>query len=114
MRSSPIRNRLVLLMLSVLVLAGAAACARSVRAASESAAPLAGGPPASDAVARGKWLVETLACAYCHTPKLADGRYDPAFAFAGHKADDPFPAWDDSLYTRGYGMLVSTSGTAFA
>jgi mono/diheme cytochrome c family protein len=83
-------------------------------AAADGAAPLTGGPPASDPVARGKWLVEVLGCNYCHTPRLPDGRLDPNYMMAGHPAAAPYPQWNDSLFTKGYGMLVSTSGTAFA
>jgi hypothetical protein len=75
---------------------------------------LAGGPPAADRVARGQWLVEVMGCGSCHSPRLPEGRLDPNYLFAGHKANDPYPTWTDSLFTKGYGMLVSTSGTAFA
>ena len=120
-------RRLALCMAAVLLLLGVAACARSVRAgaaasnagaepvqASATAAPLGGGPGAGDPVARGKWLVTVLGCNDCHTPRLPEGRQDPNYLLAGHKADDPYPSWNDSLFTKGYGMLVSTSGTAFA
>src|SRR5689334_17739912 len=73
-----------------------------------SAAPLDGGPPATDKVARGKWLVEVLGCNVCHTPRLPDGRPDANFLLAGHRANDPYPVWSDSLFGKGYGMLVST------
>jgi len=109
----------------------ATACARTVRAGgatptpavaepaaagatSSSAGALGGGPPASDRVARGKWLVDVLGCNDCHTPRLPAGRQDPDFMLAGHKANDPYPSWNDSLFKKGFGMLVSTSGTAFA
>ena len=83
-------------------------------AASADTASLGGPAAGSDRVTRGKWLVEVLGCSDCHTPKLPQGRLDPDYLFAGHKANDPYPEWRDSLFTRGYGMLVSTSGTAFA
>jgi len=124
-------RRFVLVLTGTLLVSGAFACGRSVRAGgasaaaadapapgavatSSSGAALAGGPAAGDPVARGKWLVTVLGCADCHTPRLPEGRQDPGFLFAGHKANDPYPAWDDSLFSNGYGMLVSTSGTAFA
>jgi len=112
-------RRLALVLAGALLASGVAACARSVRAGSATpassagAAALAGGPE-GDAVARGKWLVSVFGCNDCHTPKLPEGRLDPDYLLAGHKQDDPYPAWDDSLFARGYGMLVSTSGTAFA
>jgi len=116
MPSRFVTRRLALVLAGALLTSGVAACARSVRAGSATpaaaAAPLAGGP--EEAVARGKWLVTVLGCNDCHTPRLPEGRQDPNYLLAGHKADDPYPAWDDSLYTKGYGMLVSTSGTAFA
>ena len=123
-------RRFVLVMTGTLLISGAFACAHTVRAGgaspaaaadaptpgavSAAGAPLAGGPAPGDPVARGKWLVTVLGCGDCHTPRLPEGRQDPNFLFAGHKSNDPYPAWDDSLYTKGYGMLVSTSGTAFA
>ena len=108
-------RRLATVLAITLLATGIAACARSVRAADPApAAPLAGGPPASDKVARGKWLVTVLGCGDCHTPRLPEGRQDPNYLLAGHKESDSYPSWDDSLYTKGYGMLVSTSGTAFA
>ncbi len=106
-------RRLAYVFVALILTSGASACARAVRAG-PATARLAGGPAAADAVARGKWLVTVLGCGDCHTPRLPEGRQDPNYLFAGHKAGDPYPAWDDSLYTRGYGMLVSTSGTAFA
>ncbi|MGH7725394.1 MAG: c-type cytochrome [Candidatus Eiseniibacteriota bacterium] len=68
----------------------------------------------SDPVARGRFLVEVLGCGDCHSPRLPEGRLDPDFIMAGHKEKDPYPSWNDSLFTKGFGMLVSTSGTAFA
>ena len=53
-------------------------------------------------------------CNDCHTPRLPAGRLDAEYTLAGHKSNDPHPTWNDSLFTKGYGMLVSTSGTAFA
>lgn len=70
--------------------------------------------PGGDPVARGKFLAEVLACGDCHTPKGPDGRADPAFLFAGHRASDPYATWNDSLWDAGMGMIVSPSGTAFA
>jgi mono/diheme cytochrome c family protein len=116
MVSMPTTRRLALVLAAAFMAAGVAACARAVRAgdAAPAATPLAGGPAGADAVARGKWLVEVFGCNDCHTPRLPEGRQDPNFLLAGHKADDPYPSWNDSLFTKGYGMLVSTSGTAFA
>ena len=124
MPSRFVTRRLALVLAGALLASGVAACARSVRAgattpasgadATAASQPLAGGPAGSDAVARGKWLVTVLGCNDCHTPRLPEGRQDPNYLLAGHKADDPYPSWNDSLYTKGYGMLVATSGTAFA
>ena len=118
MPSRFVTRRLALVLAGALLTTGVAACARSVRAtpatAAAAAEPLAGAPAGADAVARGKWLVTVLGCNDCHTPRLPEGRQDPNYLLAGHKTDDAYPAWNDSLYTKGYGMLVSTSGTAFA
>lgn len=117
MLTSMITRRLALLLLGFLLASGITACARSVRAGSAdpspaAVAPLAGGP--ADAVARGKWLVAVFGCNDCHTPRLPAGRLDAEYTLAGHKSSDPYPRWNDSLFTKGFGMLVSTSGTAFA
>jgi mono/diheme cytochrome c family protein len=126
-----VTRRLALVLAGALLSSGVVACARSVRAGGSpsasapatastasttvAATPLAGGPgPLPNAVARGKWLVTVLGCNDCHTPRLPEGRLDPAYLLAGHKTDDPYPAWNDSLFRKGFGMLVSTSGTAFA
>jgi mono/diheme cytochrome c family protein len=112
-----VTRRLALVLAAAFLAAGAVACARAVRAGDATPAaadPLAGGPAGSDAVARGKWLVTVLGCNDCHSPRLPEGRLDPNYLLAGHKTDDPYPTWNDSLFTKGFGMLVSTSGTAFA
>ena len=68
----------------------------------------------SDPVARGKFLGEVLGCIDCHSPRGPDGRVDPNFLLAGHRASDPYAAWSDSLWDAGMGMIVAPSGTAFA
>jgi hypothetical protein len=73
-----------------------------------------GAAPGGDPVARGKFLTEVLACAECHTPRGADGKPDAKYFMAGHRADDPYPTWSDSLWDREMGMIVSTTGTAYA
>ncbi len=91
--------------------APATGAASAAEASIAAAAPVSSG---ADPIERGRFLVEVLGCNDCHTPRLPDGRWDPAYIMAGHKEKDPYPAWDDSLFTKGFGMLVSTSGTAFA
>lgn len=73
-----------------------------------------GAAPGSDPIARGRFLSEVLGCVECHTPRGADGKPDPRFLMAGHRAGDPYPTWSDSLWDRGMGMIVSPSGTAYA
>jgi len=73
-----------------------------------------GAVPGGDPIARGKFLSEVLGCVECHTPRGADGKPDPRFLMAGHRAEDPYPTWSDSLWDRGMGMIVSPSGTAYA
>ena len=73
-----------------------------------------GAAAGADPVARGKFLSEVLGCVECHTPRGADGKPDARFLMAGHRAEDPFPTWSDSLWDRGMGMIVSPSGTAYA
>ena len=111
---SPDRPRRSLLLLAALAVLATGCGAHPRAAVAADTAPLQGGPPASDKVARGKWLVDVLGCEGCHTRHLPEGRLDPNYLMAGHKSDDPYPAWNDTLFTKGYGMLVSTTGTAFA
>jgi mono/diheme cytochrome c family protein len=73
-----------------------------------------GAAAGADPVARGKFLAEVLGCIECHTPRGADGKPDARYFMAGHRADDPYPTWSDSLWDREMGMIVSTTGTAYA
>lgn len=54
-------------------------------------------PSQSGAVARGKYLVELLGCAACHTDGALVGNADPAYALAGSKIGIAFtnPLGDD-------------------
>jgi mono/diheme cytochrome c family protein len=117
-------HRRVIAFFAIGLALGLSACVASLvgrNAPVASAAEATAGPgmPAAGAdsagpIARGRYLVELLGCADCHTPRFPDGRLDPDYAMAGHKANDPYPSWDDSLYDAGYGMVVSVSHTAFA
>src|SRR5512144_2120297 len=54
--------------------------------AGEQAAPsgqVAGGPPASDPVKRGQYLVQTIGCGHCHTPGGIYGEPDPTRFMSG-------------------------------
>lgn len=126
-RTGVSRTRGVVTLFALASIAGVAAlsCAMSPPAATTPAttparadATIQAGPgmaaPGADPVARGRYLVEVLGCGDCHTPRLPEGRQDPNYIMAGHKEQDPYPTWDDSLFTKGYGVLISTSGTAFA
>ncbi len=70
--------------------------------------------PTADPVAHGKFLAELMGCIDCHSPKGPDGKILPGYLLAGHRAEDPWAAWSDSLWDAGMGMIVSPSGTAFA
>ena len=72
------------------------------------------GAAGGDPIARGKFLNQVLGCAECHTPRGRDGKPDMAYFMAGHRAADPAPAWDAAQEAKGIGMLVSSSGTAYA
>lgn len=110
-RPAPARG----LIIAALAVASAACLGRSDVARTQAANPGPGAPaPGADPVARGKYLVEVLGCNDCHTPHAPDGRSDGAFLFAGHRAKDPSPQWDPSQLSKGVGMAVSPSGTAFA
>jgi hypothetical protein len=118
--------RSLALVVAAVVYAGFAACAARSADDPPSATTTTGqpmvkggtaGPGAAaggDPVARGKFLAEVLGCIECHTPRGADGKPDAKFFMAGHRADDPYPTWSDSLWDREMGMIVSTTGTAYA
>jgi hypothetical protein len=73
-----------------------------------------GAAAGGDPVARGRFLTEVLGCMECHTPRGRDGKPDANFLMAGHRAGDPAPSWDEALGQKDVGMVVSTSGTAYA
>ena len=73
-----------------------------------------GGSSLGDPIARGKFLTEVLGCVECHTPRGKDGKPDRRYFMAGHRVEDPAPAWDEGQEQRGVGMLVSSAGTAYA
>ena len=73
-----------------------------------------GAAAGGDPVARGKFLAEVLGCVECHTPRGADGKPDPKFLMAGHRAEDGAPTWDEAMGAKGVGMVVSSAGTAYA
>lgn len=120
----PAVRPLVLVVLAVGYAAFAACAARSADdrppATTTTGQPIVqggtAGPGAAggDPVVRGKFLTEVLGCVECHTPKNADGKPDMKYYLAGHRAADPYPTWSDSLWDREMGMVVSTTGTAYA
>jgi mono/diheme cytochrome c family protein len=72
--------------------------------------------PATELVARGKYLVTTGACDDCHTPwvKSPNGppAPDPARALSGHPA--AIKLTPPPRVTEGWGMVSSETNTAFA
>jgi mono/diheme cytochrome c family protein len=69
---------------------------------------------AGDPVARGRYLVQTMGCADCHTPHGPDGAPLPGRELTGHPADAPLPSWDPSLLEKHGVATISPTATAFA
>src|SRR5690606_17755757 len=68
----------------------------------------------ADPVARGRYLVLTIGCADCHTPRGPDGQELPGLELSGHPADAPLPSWEPSLLDHNGVATISPTGTAFA
>jgi mono/diheme cytochrome c family protein len=79
------------------------ACGRGAAAGSE-----------TDPVARGRYLVQTMGCADCHSPRGPDGQPIAGRDLSGHPADAPLPSWDPSLLERNGVATIAPTGTAFA
>lgn len=71
-------------------------------------------PDGRDGVDRGRYLVRTMGCAECHSPRGPDGVALPGRDLTGHPADAPLPVWDPSLLGRHNLATVAPTGTAFA
>jgi hypothetical protein len=71
-------------------------------------------PAAEDPVKRGEYLVNTIGCDDCHTPKKMGPRGpepDMEFRFAGHLATQPIGPVDTSVLSKGW-LLFGPSLTA--
>ena len=71
-------------------------------------------PAAEDPVKRGEYLVNTIGCDDCHTPKKMGTRGpepDMEFRFAGHLATQPIGPVDTSVLSKGW-LLFGPSLTA--
>jgi cytochrome c553 len=117
---TPLRRPLLAVSVAVLVAWAAVAARANGDATTTTGQPIVQGGTAGpgavggDPITRGKFLTQVLGCVECHTPRGADGKPDMKFFMAGHRATDPAPKWDDALEAGGVGMLVSTTGTAYA
>ena len=68
----------------------------------------------SDAVQRGKYLVDAVgACGHCHTPR-AGAEYNMDMYLAGHPANAPYPRYNFSMMQQGIFILTSPQMSAFS
>ncbi|MEO6463194.1 MAG: c-type cytochrome [Candidatus Eisenbacteria bacterium] len=117
---TPLRRPLLAVSVAVLVAWSVLAARASGDATTTTGQPIVKGGTAGpgagggDPIARGKFLTQVLGCVECHTPRGRDGKPDMKYYMAGHRAADPAPRWDDALEKSGVGMLVSSTGTAYA
>lgn len=82
------------------------------------------GTPQESPVARGEYLVNTIGCDDCHTPKKMGDRgpeVDLDNRFAGHLASEPLPPLDSNMRNKGWLMFsmgltaaVGPWGTSYA
>jgi len=70
--------------------------------------------PEPEVTDRGRYLTEVVGgCIDCHTPHQ-DGQPDRSRLFAGHPQDAPAPRWDPAFSESNIGLVIGSSGTAFA
>jgi hypothetical protein len=72
--------------------------------AENSAAPVS----VEDKVKRGEYLVNTIGCDDCHSPKKMGPmgpEVDPEYRFGGHLADRPIGPIDTSVLTKGWALF---------
>jgi len=67
-----------------------------------------------DPVARGKYLVNAMACGDCHSPHDQTGRPIPGKEFSGHPEGAPLPNWDPQMLKQGVVSTIAPTLTAFA
>jgi mono/diheme cytochrome c family protein len=93
--------------LTAILISGLIACQDSSKAATETASvkqPLT----QEEQVKRGEYLVNTIGCDDCHTPKNFGPRGpepDMANRFAGHLADHPVPEVDTAALGKGWALF---------
>lgn len=78
--------------------------------------PIDAAAPAADLVARGRYLVESMACSDCHTPWTMgpNGPHpDPALAYSGHPAELVLPPAPE-LPPGPWIVTVAATNTAWA
>ncbi len=89
-------------------------CAAVLLAALSSSCRSEAGASSVDAVGRGRYLVQTMGCADCHTPRGPGGQPMAGRDLTGHPADAPLPTWDPSLLEKHGVATIAPTGTAFA
>ncbi|MFO1050788.1 MAG: c-type cytochrome [Planctomycetota bacterium] len=70
--------------------------------------------PSTDPIARGRYLVNAMGCADCHSPHGPDGAELPGMHLAGHPADAPLPKWEASMLQNGNLATIGPTVTAYA
>jgi mono/diheme cytochrome c family protein len=67
-----------------------------------------------DPVARGSYLVRTMGCGDCHTPRDQNGKEIAGLELTGHPADAPLPSWEPAMLEKQNLATIAATGTAFA
>ncbi|HZV69143.1 MAG TPA: diheme cytochrome c-553 [Saprospiraceae bacterium] len=85
--------------------------------ATDQAAVASAGMSKADSVKRGEYLVTTMGCNDCHTPKTMTNQGsmpDPARLLSGHTASEVLPKMPNkSVYAPGQWILINSSLTSF-
>lgn len=106
--------RVVLLVVPVVmgVALGSTLWAEEDPAVEEGAAEMA--EKGEEYIARGRYLVNAMACTHCHTPHDERGQPIPGLYLSGHPEMAPLPHWDASLLERAILVGFAPTHTAFA
>ncbi|MBK8979679.1 MAG: c-type cytochrome [Planctomycetes bacterium] len=94
----------VLTLLTLATLGALAGCSRDGAASTQK----------SDLLARGRYLVQTMGCADCHSPHGPDGAVLPGRELSGHPESAPLPHWTPDMLEQHTLATTAPTGTAFA
>ncbi len=63
---------------------------------------------------RGAYLMASMGCNDCHSPRDNTGKFIPGREFTGQPENAPSPTWDPSMLEKGNLMTMGPTGTSFA